>query len=57
MKGASSSCVVDLERRIIGIIHNVNRAGSGVGMEIRYVEPVEWMLENVKDGSKIVVAA
>ncbi|OBT75525.1 hypothetical protein VF21_04954 [Pseudogymnoascus sp. 05NY08] len=48
-RGDSGSCVVDLDGRIIGLLHHGNDEKSHSLAEMTYVTPMAWILADIKD--------
>ncbi|OBT57012.1 hypothetical protein VE04_03122 [Pseudogymnoascus sp. 24MN13] len=48
-EGDSGSCVLDLDGRIVGMLHSGNGTGLPFGLEITYVAPFEWLLQDIKE--------
>lgn len=48
-QGDSGSCVIDLDGKIVGILHGANGDGQHFGSEITYVTPIEWVIQDVRD--------
>ncbi|ELR01896.1 hypothetical protein VC83_03942 [Pseudogymnoascus destructans] len=47
--GDSGSCVLDLNGRIVGMLHSGNGTNVRFGAEITYVAPIEWLLQDIKE--------
>ncbi|OBT75521.1 hypothetical protein VF21_04956 [Pseudogymnoascus sp. 05NY08] len=47
--GDSGSCVLDLNGRIVGMLHSGNGTNVRFGSEITYVAPIECLLEDMKE--------
>lgn len=48
-QGDSGSCVLDLNGRIVGMLHSGNGTDVRFGLEITYVAPIEWLLQDIKE--------
>ncbi|OBT81969.1 hypothetical protein VE02_09313 [Pseudogymnoascus sp. 03VT05] len=48
-KGDSGSCVLDLDGKIMGMLHSGNGENQPFGAEITYVTPMEWLLKDIKE--------
>lgn len=47
--GDSGACVLDLEGKIVGMLHSGNGENPPFGAEITYVTPMEWLLKDIKE--------
>lgn len=46
--GDSGACVVDLDGRIVGLLHHGNNQKGHPRAEMTYVTPMAWILEDIK---------
>ncbi|KFY45579.1 hypothetical protein V495_02910 [Pseudogymnoascus sp. VKM F-4514 (FW-929)] len=51
-QGDSGSCVVDIDGRIVGMVHSGNGENVPYGAEITYLTPMEWIIQDIKDTLK-----
>ena len=47
--GDSGSCVIDLDGRVIGMLHGGNLQAANHRVEITYVTPMEWVLKGIEE--------
>lgn len=48
-QGDSGACVLDIDGRIIGMLHSGNGENVPFGAEITYLTPMEWIIQDIKD--------
>ncbi|OBT49132.1 hypothetical protein VE00_00042 [Pseudogymnoascus sp. WSF 3629] len=48
----SGACVLDIEGRIVGMLHSGNGENIPFGAEITYLTPVEWIIQDIRDTLK-----
>ncbi|KFX92660.1 hypothetical protein V490_05271 [Pseudogymnoascus sp. VKM F-3557] len=51
-QGDSGACVVDIDGRIVGMVHSGNGENVPYGAEITYLTPMEWIIQDIKDTLK-----
>jgi hypothetical protein len=51
-QGDSGACVIDIEGRIVGMLHSGNGENIPFGAEITYLTPMEWIIQDIKDTLK-----
>lgn len=48
-QGDSGACVLDIDGRIIGMLHSGNGENVPFGAEITYLTPMEWIIQDTTD--------